>query len=81
MDETLRLFEESSSHEGTIRDPTEAKKLYRTHAGLAELPNAHQKTHHGISQVLVRGISKVTCVILLNAIGSNILQHAPRLLS
>ena len=59
----------------------EAKKLYRARAGLAELPNAHQKTHHGISQVLVRGISKVTCVILLNAIGSNILQHAPRLLS
>jgi transposase len=58
----------------------EAKKLYRARAGLAELANAHQKTHHGIGQVLVRGIPKVTCVILLNAIGSNILQHAPRLL-
>ena len=58
----------------------EAKKLYRARAGLAELANAHQKTHHGIAQVLVRGATKVTCVILLNAIGSNILQHAPRLL-
>ncbi len=54
----------------------EAKKKYRARAGLAELPNAHQKTHHGIRQVLVRGIGKVTCVILLNAIASNILQHA-----
>jgi transposase len=58
----------------------EAKKLYRARAGLAELANAHQKIHHGIAQVLVRGAAKVTCVILLNAIGSNILQHAPRLL-
>ena len=58
----------------------EAKKLYRARAGLAELANAHQKTHHGITQVLVRGIPKVTCVILLNVIGSNLLQHANRLL-
>jgi transposase len=59
----------------------EAKKLYRTRAGLVELANAHQKTHHGLGQVLVRGISKVTCVMLLNAIASNILQHAPRILT
>ena len=54
----------------------EAKKRYRARAGLAELPNAHQKTHHGIQQVLVRGLEKVTCVVLLNAIASNSLQHA-----
>lgn len=59
----------------------EAKKLYRARAGLVELANAHQKTHHGITQVLVSGLAKVTCVILLNVIGSNILQHAARLLS
>lgn len=58
----------------------EAKRLYRARAGLAELNNAHQKTHHGIAQVLVRGIAKVTCVVLLNAIGSNLLQHARHLL-
>jgi transposase len=57
----------------------EAKKLYRARAGLVELANAHQKTHHGIMQVLVHGVAKVTCVILLNAIGSNLLQHATRL--
>jgi transposase len=59
----------------------EAKKLYRARAGLVELANAHQKTHHGITQVLVRGAAKVTCVILLNAIGSNLLQHASSLLT
>jgi len=59
----------------------EAKRLYRGRAGLAELVNAHQKTHHGITQVLVRGAAKVTCVILLNVIGSNLLQNATRLLS
>lgn len=58
----------------------EAKQLYRGRAGRVELTNAHQKTHHGITQVLVRGAAKVTCVILLNAIGSNLLQHAPRIL-
>ena len=57
-------------------ETSEAKKRYRARAGLAELPNAHQKSHHGIQQVLVRGLEKVTCVVLLNAIASNILQHA-----
>jgi hypothetical protein len=58
----------------------EARQLYRGRAGLAELANAHQKTHHGITQVLVRGAAKVTCVIFLNAIASNLLQRASHLL-
>jgi transposase len=58
----------------------EAQKLYRARGGLVELANAHQKTHHGISQVLVRGTAKVTCVILFNAIACNLLQHAANLL-
>ena len=58
----------------------EAKKLYRARAGLVELANAHQKTHRGVGQVLVRGIAKVTNVILLGAIASNLLQHASRLI-
>ena len=61
-------------------ETTEAKRIYRARAGLAELSNAHQKTHHGLAQVLVRGIEKVTCVVLLNAIGSNLLQNARYLL-
>ena len=58
----------------------EAKQLYRARAGLCELPNAHQKTHHGIGQFLVKGIDKVTCVILFSVIASNIMQNAVRLL-
>lgn len=58
-----------------------ALKLYKARAGLCELANAHQKSHHGITQFLVRGIPKVTNVILLSAIASNILQHAKHILN
>jgi IS5 family transposase len=57
-----------------------AKKLYRARASLCELMNAHLRTHHGIDHVLVRGLAKVTCVALLAAITSNLLQHAATLL-
>ena len=58
----------------------EAKKLYRARASLCELMNAHLRAHHGIDHVLVRGLAKVTCVALLAAITSNLLQHATTLL-
>jgi len=58
----------------------EAKKLYRARASLCELMNAHLRTHHGVDAFLVRGLAKVTCVALLGAIASNLLQHAPTLL-
>jgi len=58
----------------------EAKKLYRARASLCELMNAHLRTHHGVDQFLVRGLAKVTCVALLGAITSNLLQHAATLL-
>jgi hypothetical protein len=54
----------------------EAKAVYRAHASLCELTNAHLRSHHGIEQFLVRGLAKVTCVALLAAITSNVLQHA-----
>jgi transposase len=58
-----------------------AKQLYRARASLCELMNAHLRTHHGVQQFLVRGLAKVTCVALLAAIASNLLQHATALLS
>jgi hypothetical protein len=61
-------------------DTDEAKRLYRARAGLCELPNAHLKCHHGVAQVLVRGTEKVTCVVLLAALASNLLAHAATLL-
>jgi len=61
-------------------DTDEAKRLYRARAGLCELPNAHFKCHHGVAQVLVRGTEKVTCVVLLVALASNLLAHVAALL-
>lgn len=59
----------------------EAKRLYRARASLCELTNAHLRTHHGVDHFLVRGLAKVTCVALLGAIASNLLQHAGTLLA
>jgi transposase len=61
-------------------DSPEAKELFRARAGLCELANAHQKSHQGVTQFLVRGLDKVASVVLLGAISSNILQHATHLL-
>jgi transposase len=57
-------------------ETAQAKELYRARAGLCELQNAHQKSLHGIKQFLVKGVDKATCVILMSAIASNIMQHA-----
>lgn len=58
----------------------EAKRKYRARPGLCELPNAHLKCHHGMAQVLVRGLEKVTCVVLLGVLTGNLLAHASALL-
>lgn len=58
----------------------EAQEKYRARAGLCELSNAHQKSHHGLTQFLVKGVAKVTSVVLLNVIASNLAQHAGHLL-
>lgn len=54
----------------------EAKRVFRSRAGLCELSNAHLKCHHGTDGVLVRGLARVTCVALFGAIAANILAHA-----
>lgn len=59
----------------------EAQRRYRARAGLCELMNAHLRNHHGLDQFLVCGLAKVTCVVLLGAITSNLLQHAATLLA
>lgn len=58
----------------------EAKQVYRARASLCELTNARLRTHQGLDRFLVRGLEKVTCVALLGAIASNLLQHASTLL-
>jgi transposase len=69
----------SAWHERMATD--EAKRTYRARPGLCELPNAHLKCHHGMAQVLVRGIEKVSCVALLGALVGNLLAHASALLA
>lgn len=59
----------------------QAKRMLRARASLCELSNAHLKQHHGVAQVLVRGLEKVTCVALLGALAANILQHATAMLA
>jgi hypothetical protein len=66
-------------HERMATD--EAKRKYRARPGLCELPNAHLKCHHGMAQVLVRGIEKVSCVAVLGALVGNLLAHASALLA
>jgi len=60
-------------------DPTgRGLPLYRARASLCELLNAHVRS---IDQFLVRGLAKVTSVVLLGAIATNLLQHAATLLT
>jgi transposase len=58
-----------------------AKQQYRGRAALAELANAHVKSHYGLERVLVRGAGKVMCTALLVALTFNIVQNAAGLLS
>jgi transposase len=57
-----------------------ARCTFRARASLCELPNAHLKHHHGVAQVLLRGLGKVTCIALLAGLSANLLQHAAKLL-
>lgn len=59
----------------------EAKQTFRARASLCELPNAHFKSRLGLGHLLVRGLNKVTCVVLLTALASNLLAHAHTLLA
>ena len=58
-----------------------AKRLFRARASLCELSNAHLKQHHGVAQVLLRGLEKVTCVAMLAALAANLVAHAAKLLA
>jgi len=61
-------------------ETAEAKEQYRARASLCELNNAHQKSLHGIRQFLVRGTAKVTCVVLMGAIATNLTQFMSALI-
>ena len=51
----------------------EAKAVYRQRGSIAEWPNAQVRLH-GVSQFSVRGLAKVTSVMLLVAVAHNLLR-------
>ena len=53
----------------------EAKAVYRQRGAIAEWANA-QVRQHGVSQFTVRGLAKVTTVMLLVAVAHNLLRWA-----
>jgi transposase len=58
-----------------------AKEMLRWRASACELTNAHAKQRFGMRQFLVRGLQKVTCVVMLGALTANLLAHASSLLA
>jgi len=54
----------------------EAKEQMRARASLCELSNAHVKTRFAMASLLVRGLEKVTCMVLLTALTANLMAHA-----
>ena len=57
----------------------EAKEQMRARASLCELSNAHIKTRFSMASLLVRGLTKVTCMVLLSALTANLVAHAAAL--
>lgn len=54
----------------------EAKEQMRARASLCELSNAHIKTRFSMASLLVRGLTNVTCMVLLSALTANLVAHA-----
>jgi hypothetical protein len=54
----------------------EAKELMKQRCGIAETPNAELKTYRAMDRMVVRGVERVTGVILLNAIVYNMMHFA-----
>ena len=50
----------------------EAKETYKDRAATSETTNAHQR-QMGMTELLVRGVEKVTCVALLGALTHNVM--------
>ena len=57
----------------------EGKRQMRARASLCELSNAHIKTRFAMASLLVRGLGKVTCMVLLTALTANLVAHAASL--
>ena len=57
----------------------EGKAVYKERAATSETLNADLKTHRGLARLTVRGLGKVTCVVLWSALAYNVLHFAAAL--
>ena len=58
----------------------EAQAIYEERASTIETVNADLKTHHGLTQFMVRGSNKIKCVALACALAYNLLHHGTAIL-
>ena len=58
----------------------EGKEIYKERASTSETINADLRTHRGLTQMTVRGASKIRCVALWCALAYNILHFGQHLL-
>jgi hypothetical protein len=82
MEKTPNPNEDSATASWRERMRTdEAKQQMRARSGLCELSNAHAKTRFAMASLLVRGLTKVTSMVLLTALTANLVAHAASLTS
>jgi hypothetical protein len=53
----------------------DGKEIYRQRSGIAEWTNAQLRVRHGLQRFTVRGIDRVTSVVLLLAVTHNLLRY------
>ena len=58
----------------------EGKQIYKQRAATSETVNADLRTRRGLTQILVRGLSKSLCVALWCALAYNVMHFGTKLL-
>jgi len=58
----------------------EGKEIYRQRAATSETVNADLRSYRGLTQLTVRGLSKIKCVALWCALAYNVMHFGPALL-
>lgn len=58
----------------------EGLDAYKARSPLVENVNANLKARNGLTGLVVRGVKKVTCVVLLTALAHNLAAHGQRLI-
>lgn len=58
----------------------EGTTAYRARSPLVENVNAHLKDRYGLTDFVVRGVKKTTCVLLLTGLAHNLVAHGQRLI-